>query len=306
MINTVFSDSAPKRLDVFVSEQADVTRSRAAALIAEGCVLVGGGKKAKNYLLKSGDSVEIILPEPVSSEAEPENIPLDILFEDSDMLVVYKPKGMVVHPAAGNSSGTLVNALLYHCEGSLSGIGGVTRPGILHRIDKDTSGLLMVAKNDTAHNYLAAQIKDHSFYREYEAVVHGEIKSDRGRIEAPIGRHPVKRKQMAVTEKNSKDAITEYEVIKRYPGFTHVRLRLHTGRTHQIRVHMAYMGHPVAGDEVYGPKKAAGKGILSGQCLHARRLGFNHPKNGEYMEFSSELPQYFTDFLKQLEEKLNA
>jgi len=306
MINTVFSDSAPKRLDVFVSEQADVTRSRAAALIAEGCVLVGGGKKAKNYLLKSGDSVEIILPEPVSSEAEPENIPLDILFEDSDMLVVYKPKGMVVHPAAGNSSGTLVNALLYHCEGSLSGIGGVTRPGILHRIDKDTSGLLMVAKNDTAHNYLAAQIKDHSFYREYEAVVHGEIKSDRGRIEAPIGRHPVKRKQMAVTEKNSKDAITEYEVIKRYSGFTHVRLRLHTGRTHQIRVHMAYIGHPVAGDEVYGPKKAAGKGVLSGQCLHARRLGFNHPKNGEYMEFSSELPQYFTDFLKQLEEKANA
>jgi len=306
MINTVFSDSAPKRLDVFVSEQADVTRSRAAALIAEGCVLVGGGKKAKNYLLKSGDSVEIILPEPVSSEAEPENIPLHILFEDSDMLVVYKPKGMVVHPAAGNSSGTLVNALLYHCEGSLSGIGGVTRPGILHRIDKDTSGLLMVAKNDTAHNYLAAQIKDHSFYREYEAVVHGEIKSDRGRIEAPIGRHPVKRKQMAVTEKNSKDAITEYEVIKRYSGFTHVRLRLHTGRTHQIRVHMAYIGHPVAGDEVYGPKKAAGKGVLSGQCLHARRLGFNHPKNGEYMEFSSELPQYFTDFLKQLEEKLNA
>jgi len=306
MINTIFSDSAPKRLDVFVSEQADVTRSRAAALIAEGCVLVGGGKKAKNYLLKSGDSVEIILPEPVSSEAEPENIPLHILFEDSDMLVVYKPKGMVVHPAAGNSSGTLVNALLYHCEGSLSGIGGVTRPGILHRIDKDTSGLLMVAKNDTAHNYLAAQIKDHSFYREYEAVVHGEIKSDRGRIEAPIGRHPVKRKQMAVTEKNSKDAITEYEVIKRYSGFTHVRLRLHTGRTHQIRVHMAYIGHPVAGDEVYGPKKAAGKGVLSGQCLHARRLGFNHPKNGEYMEFSSELPQYFTDFLKQLEEKLNA
>ncbi|MBR6694575.1 MAG: RluA family pseudouridine synthase [Clostridia bacterium] len=306
MINSIFSDSAPKRLDVFVSEQADVTRSRAAALIAEGCVLVGGGKRAKNYLLKSGDSVEIILPEPVSSEAEPENIPLHILFEDSDMLVVYKPKGMVVHPAAGNSSGTLVNALLYHCEGSLSGIGGVTRPGILHRIDKDTSGLLMVAKNDTAHNYLAAQIKDHSFYREYEAVVHGEIKCDRGRIEAPIGRHPVKRKQMAVTEKNSKDAITEYEVIKRYSGFTHVRLRLHTGRTHQIRVHMAYIGHPVAGDEVYGPKKAAGKGILSGQCLHARRLGFNHPKNGEYMEFSSELPQYFTDFLKQLEEKANA
>ena len=305
MIEKVFSESTQKRLDVFVAELAEVTRSRAEKLIADGCVLVDGAEKTKKYLLKNGDTVSVSMPEPVSSDAKPEDIPLDIIYEDSDMLVVYKPKGMVVHPAAGNYEGTLVNALLYHCGDSLSGIGGVTRPGILHRIDKDTSGLLMVAKNDAAHNFLAAQIKEHSFYREYEAVVHGNIKFDRGRIEAPIGRHPVKRKQMAVTEKNSKEAITEYEVIKRYGEFTHVRLRLHTGRTHQIRVHMAYMGHPVAGDTVYGPKKVAGKGILVGQCLHARKLGFIHP-NGEPMEFSSNLPQYFPDFLKQLEEKVNA
>ena len=299
MIEKVFSESTQKRLDVFVAELAEVTRSRAEKLIADGCVLVDGAEKTKKYLLKSGDTVSVSMPEPVSSDAKPEDIPLDIIYEDSDMLVVYKPKGMVVHPAAGNYEGTLVNALLYHCGDSLSGIGGVTRPGILHRIDKDTSGLLMVAKNDAAHNFLAAQIKEHSFYREYEAVVHGNIKFDRGRIEAPIGRHPVKRKQMAVTEKNSKEAITEYEVIKRYGEFTHVRLRLHTGRTHQIRVHMAYMGHPVAGDAVYGPKQVAGKGILVGQCLHARKLGFIHP-NGEPMEFSSNLSQYFTDFLRRI------
>ncbi len=305
MINGTFSLSTPCRLDVYVSELAEVTRSRAAMLVAEDCVLVNGAKKPKNYMLKTGDRVEITLPEPVSAEASPEDIPLDIVFEDSDMLVVNKPKGMVVHPAAGNQSGTLVNALLYHCGESLSGINGVTRPGILHRIDKDTSGLLMVAKHDTAHNFLAEQIKDHSFFREYEAVVHGTVKADRGRIEAPIGRHPVRRKEMAVTDKNSKEAITEYEVIKRYGDFTHIRLRLHTGRTHQIRVHMAFMGHPVAGDPVYGPKKAAGKGVLEGQCLHAKRLGFTHPSSGEYMEFDSALPQYFKTFLAKLEEIFN-
>lgn len=304
MIEGIFEGS-PVRLDVYVCALAEVTRSRAEKLILEKCVLVGGEQKPKNYILKAGDRVEVNLPEPVSAEAKPENIPLNIVFEDNEMLVVNKNKGMVVHPAAGNLEGTLVNALLYHCGDSLSGINGVTRPGILHRIDKDTSGLLMVAKNDTAHNFLAEQIKDHSFFREYEAVVHGVIKTERGRIEAPIGRHPTHRKEMAVTDKNSKDAITEYEVIKRYPEFTHVKLRLHTGRTHQIRVHMAFMGHPVAGDAVYGPKKVAGKGILEGQCLHAKKLGFTHPKSGEYMEFDSSLPEYFTKFLSLLEENLN-
>ncbi len=302
MISGIFNDSAAKRLDIFVGELSAQTRSRAAALIAEQNVTVNGEQKPKNYLLKAGDCVEITLPEPRDCEAKPENIPLDIVYEDEDMLVVYKPKGMVVHPAVGNYGGTLVNALLYHCGDSLSGINGVSRPGILHRIDKDTSGLLMVAKNDAAHNFLAQQIKTHSFFREYEAVVHGVVGADRGRIDAPIGRHPVKRKQMAVTEKNSKEAVTEYEVIRRYRGFTHLRLKLHTGRTHQIRVHTAFMGNPVAGDTVYGPKKSAGEGILVGQCLHARRLGFIHPKSGEYMEFSSPLPQYFTAFLESLED----
>ena len=301
--NYTFAEEAQKRLDVFVSECSSLTRSRVAGLIKDGCVTVNGDVKTKNYMLKNGDRLELSLPEPVSPEALPEDIPLDVLYEDSEMLVVNKPKGMVVHPAAGNPSGTLVNALLHHCGNSLSGINGVTRPGILHRIDKDTSGLLMVAKNDTAHNILAEQIKDHSFYREYEAVVHGVILEDSGKISAPIGRHPVKRKQMAVTDKNSKEAITEFEVISRFSGFTHVRLRLFTGRTHQIRVHMSYIGHPVAGDEVYGPKKTAGKGILCGQCLHAKTLGFVHPKSGEYMEFTSLLPQYFEKFLKEVENK---
>ena len=296
----VYSGEEPKRLDVFISEAAELTRSRAASLIAEQNALVNSSVKPKNYILKNGDEVALCLPDPVSCKAEAEEIPLNIVYEDADMLVVNKPKGMVVHPAAGNQNGTLVNALLFHCGDSLSGINGVTRPGILHRIDKDTSGLLMVAKNDTAHNILAEQIKEHSFYREYEAVVHGNLKNDSGKISAPIGRHPIKRKQMAVTYKNSKEAVTEYEVIERFGAFTHVRLRLHTGRTHQIRVHMAHLGHPVAGDEVYGPKKAAGKGILSGQCLHAKKLGFVHPTTNEYMEFDSFLPDYFTAFLSEV------
>ncbi len=295
-----FSGEEQKRLDVFISEVAQLTRSRAAALINEQNVSVNDSIKPKNYVLKKGDSVKLCLPDPVSCKAEAEEIPLNIVYEDADMLVVNKPKGMVVHPAAGNQSGTLVNALLFHCGDSLSGINGVTRPGILHRIDKDTSGLLMVAKNDTAHNILAEQIKEHSFYREYEAVVHGNLKNDSGKISAPIGRHPVKRKQMAVTYKNSKEAVTEYEVIERFGNFTHVRLRLHTGRTHQIRVHMSHLGHAVAGDEVYGPKKAAGKGILVGQCLHAKKLGFVHPTTKEYMEFDSALPEYFTAFLSEV------
>ena len=213
-------------------------------------------------------------------------------------MVVNKPKGMVVHPAAGNYDGTLVNALMHHCGDSLSGINGVMRPGIVHRIDKNTSGLLMVAKNDAAHNGLAAQIKEHSFTREYEAVVYGNIKNDSGTIDAPIGRHPVKRKQMAVTDKGSKHAVTHFTVLQRYGSFTHVRLRLETGRTHQIRVHMAYIGHPVAGDDVYGPKKVITS--LSGQCLHAKKVGFVHPITNKYLEFESELPEYFVKFLKGL------
>ena len=287
-----------KRLDAYLSEQLQITRSHAEKLISDGFVTVNGREVAKSLKLKKGDKVCATVPEPEPLDVAAENIPLEVVYEDEHLLVVNKPKGMVVHPAAGNYSGTLVNALLYHCGDSLSGINGVMRPGIVHRIDKDTSGLLMVAKNDKAHNFLAEQIKEHSFYREYEAVAHGVIKNDSGTINAPIGRHPVKRKQMAVTAENSKEAVTHYEVLLRGNGFTHIKCRLETGRTHQIRVHMAYLGHPVAGDEVYGPKKVIKE--LGGQCLHARRLGFVHPETREYMEFSSELPEYFTTFLDKI------
>ena len=286
------------RIDVFTAKTAEITRSRAAGLIADGNVLINGKAAAKNAKVKDGDSVTITLPDPETYDITPEDIPLDIVYEDGDLLVLNKPKGMVVHTAAGNYSGTLVNALMYHCGDSLSGINGVMRPGIVHRIDKNTSGLLMVAKNDFAHNKLAEQIKEHSFTREYEAVVYGGLKADSGVIDAPIGRHPIKRKQMAVISENSKNAVTHYEVIKRFEGFTHVKLRLETGRTHQIRVHMAYIGHPVAGDEVYGPKKVIKE--LGGQCLHAKKIGFIHPRTGEYMEFSSRLPDYFLNFLQRL------
>lgn len=293
----VYSGGENIRLDVFVAKCAGVTRSRAAQLISQGSVSVGGAGAAKNTKLKSGDKVTIRVDEPLPYKAEPENIPLDIVYEDACLLVVNKPKGMVVHPAAGNYSGTLVNALMFHCKDSLSGINGVMRPGIVHRIDKNTSGLLIVAKNDSAHNCLAEQIKAHSFTREYEAVVYGNLKNDSGTVAAPIGRHPTKRKQMAVTERNSKNAVTHYGVIERLDDFTHIALRLETGRTHQIRVHMAYIGHPVAGDEVYGPKKVITS--LSGQCLHAKKIGFIHPVSGEYMEFDSPLPEYFIGFLKE-------
>ena len=284
------------RLDVFVAEIGEITRSRAAKLLEDGAVLVNGKIAPKNLKLSFGDEVILNLPDPVSYDITAEDIALDIVYEDNDLLVVNKPKGMVVHPAAGNFDGTLVNALMHHCGDSLSGINGVMRPGIVHRIDKNTSGLLMVAKNDIAHNGLAEQIKDHSFTREYEAVVYGNLKNDKGTIDAPIGRHPVKRKQMAVTDKGSKHAITHYTVIERFGDFTHVRLRLETGRTHQIRVHMAYIGHPVAGDDVYGPKKVITS--LSGQCLHAKKVGFIHPITNKYLEFESDLPDYFTKFLK--------
>ncbi len=285
------------RLDVFTAKNSEVSRSRAAALIESGNVLVNGKAATKNQKLKSGDIVRIEIPEVKDCEIEPEDIPLDIVYEDNDLLVVNKPKGMVVHPAAGNYSKTLVNAILFHCKGSLSGINGVLRPGIVHRIDKNTSGLLIVAKNDYAHNKLALQIKEHSFTREYEAVVYGNIKEDSLTVNAPIGRHPVKRKQMAVTLKNSKNAVTHCTVLERFKNFTHIRLKLETGRTHQIRVHMAYIGHPVAGDDVYGPKKVIKS--LGGQCLHAKKIGFIHPVTGEYLEFESELPDYFKNFLEE-------
>lgn len=288
------------RIDTFIAENTDISRSRAVKLIESGDITLNGNIVNKKASVKIGDKVEVTLPDAVPLEAKAEEIPLDILYEDNDLLVVNKSKGMVVHPAAGNYEGTLVNALLSHCGDSLSGIGGVMRPGILHRIDKNTSGLLMVAKNDNSHQHLAAQIKEHSFIREYEAVVYGNLKNDEGTINAPIGRHPVHRKKMAVTDKNSKEAVTHYKVIKRYNGFTHIRCILETGRTHQIRVHMSYIGHAIAGDDVYGPKKVIKE--LSGQCLHAKKLGFIHP-DGRYLEFESDLPDYFENFLSKLESK---
>lgn len=296
---TVDGENADLRLDKYlVSQLEDFTRSAVSKLIEGGQVKVNEKTASKNYKCKANDIVSVEIPDPVELDVTAENIPLDIVYEDSDLLVVNKPKGMVVHPAAGNYNGTLVNALLYHCKDSLSGINGVIRPGIVHRIDKDTSGLLIVAKNDTAHLDLAQQIKEHSFHRAYQAVAYGNFKEDKGTVNQPIGRHPKDRKKMAVTLKNSKNAVTHYEVIKRYEKFTHLRCVLETGRTHQIRVHMAYIGHPLAGDQVYGPKKVITQ--LNGQCLHAGELGFVHPRTKEYMEFNAPLPEYFTNFLKKL------
>lgn len=289
-----------ERLDKFIVQNIDaITRSYAVKLIESGNVRVNGRVQGKNYKLKESDEVSVEIPEAVELDVKAENIPLDIVYEDGDLLVVNKPKGMVVHPAAGNYNATLVNALLYHCKGGLSGINGVIRPGIVHRIDKDTSGLLIVAKTDTAHLDLAEQIKEHTFKRAYQAVVYGNIKEDSGVISQPIGRSPKDRKKMAVTFKNSKNAVTHYEVVKRYGSFTHIRCRLETGRTHQIRVHMSYIGHPLAGDAVYGPSKVITS--LNGQCLHAGEIGFVHPKTKEYMSFKSELPDWFKLFLKKLE-----
>jgi len=287
-----------KRLDVFLAERGELTRSASQKLIKDSLVAVNGVVAGKNYKIKFGDVISFDIPEAVSCDTVPQDIPLEIVYEDSDLMVVNKPKGMVVHPAAGNYNGTLVNALLYHCGSSLSGINGVIRPGIVHRIDKDTSGLLIVAKNDTAHKGLAEQIKDHSFTREYKTVVVGNVKDNEGTIDAPIGRHPKDRKKQAVTDKNSRNAVSHFEVIERYNGFTFLKVRLETGRTHQIRVHMAYRGTPVAGDVVYGnPKKTYG---LQGQCLHAATIGFIHPVTKEYLEFTSDLPDYFTDFIRRI------
>lgn len=291
------------RLDKWLAQKLpDMTRSGVQNLIEKGLAFSGKKVLTKNARLSPGDVVTITVPEPSSLNAEPEPIPLDIVYEDGDLLVVNKPKGMVVHPAPGNPNGTLVNALLYHCGDSLSGINGVARPGIVHRIDKDTSGLLIVAKNDFSHVRLAEQIKAHSFTREYSAVVYGRVKEDEGTVDQPIGRHPVERKKMAVLRDSAsaRNAVTHYRVIKRFQDFTQLCLRLETGRTHQIRVHMAFLGHPVAGDPVYGPKKVITS--LKGQCLHAGLIGFVHPRTGEYLEFNSPLPSYFTDFLGKLRE----
>ena len=255
----------------------------------------------KKDLLILGEQILVEIPDPVPTAAQPEEILLDILFEDEDLLIVNKPKGMVVHPAAGNYSGTLVNALLAHCKGSLSGINGEIRPGIVHRIDKDTSGLLIVAKNDFAHRHLAKQIKEHSFTREYETIICGHLKAQEITIDAPIGRHKTDRKKMCVTEQNSRSAVTHVTVLAEYPGFSYIRCRLETGRTHQIRVHLSYIGHPIVGDKVYGSdKKDYG---TEGQCLHARKIGFIHPRTGEYLEFCSPLPDYFTALLQKLTPK---
>lgn len=276
----------------------DLSRNAVQQLIDDENVFVNGKPESKKYSVKENDLITVDFPELKALSVEAENIPLDIVFEDEYLLVVNKPKGMVVHPAAGNFSGTLVNALLYHCGDSLSGINGVIRPGIVHRIDKDTSGLLVVAKTDIAHRGLAEQIKEHSFTREYKTVVVGNIKADLGTIDAPIGRHPKDRKKQAVTDKNSKNAITHFEVLERLNGFTYLKVRLETGRTHQIRVHMAHRGTPVAGDVVYGnPKKTYG---LDGQCLHAATIGFIHPITNEYLEFTADLPDYFKDFLRRI------
>lgn len=292
------AENPGERIDKLVSANIEnLSRSSAAALIDSGDVTVNGKTVAKNYKTRIGDEITVNVPEPKELETEPENIPLDIVYEDSDLLVVNKPKGMVVHPAPGNYSGTLVNALLYHCKDSLSGINGVLRPGIVHRIDKDTSGLLIVAKSDKAHIGLAEQIKEHSFTREYEAVVYGKLKEPVGTVDAPIGRHKTDRKKMCVTPNNSKNAVTHYRVIDYNNGFSHVALKLETGRTHQIRVHMAYIGHPVAGDAVYGSSKAITS--LNGQCLHAKKIGFVHPITGEELFFDSQLPEYFEKFLKK-------
>lgn len=292
------ADAAGQRIDKYISENiAELTRSAVQGLLADGHISVNGKSVSKSCKIKDGDVIAVDIPEPQPLETVAENIPLDIVYEDDDLLVVNKPKGMVVHQAHGNYSGTLVNALLYHCGDSLSGINGVIRPGIVHRIDKNTSGLLIVAKNDRSHLKLAEQIKEHSFTREYEAVASGYFKDISGTVDAPIGRDKRDRKKMCVTTENSRNAVTHYEVLRQYGGYAHIRLRLETGRTHQIRVHMAYIGHAILGDDVYG---RAYKG-LEGQCLHARKIGFVHPTTGEYMEFTSELPDYFRAVLNRLE-----
>ena len=311
MIGTVDAAHAGLRADVFAAQIGGISRSAAARLMEDGCILLNGRSVSKNVKLAEGDVMTIDLPEPEPCEALPENIPLDIVYEDDDIIVINKPVGMVVHPAAGNPNGTLVNALLYHCGDQLSGIGGVIRPGIVHRIDKDTSGLLVVAKNDAAHVSLSEQLKTHTVSRVYHAIVLGNLKTDKGTIDAPIGRHPTDRKKMAVVRGEgltAREAITHYTVMERFGHMTHVRCELETGRTHQIRVHMASVGHPLLGDTVYGGGgtrfEADHRALITGQCLHAGQLRLIHPKTNEPKQFEAPMPQEMQKLLEILRKQV--
>ena len=296
----LYADSPGERLDAFLARSVpDLTRSAAQKLLEEGCVLLRGKPGKKNDKLGTGDEIFLTIPEPKEVDILPREMPLDIVYEDSDVVVLNKPKGLVVHPAAGHQEDTLVNGLLYAMGDELSGINGELRPGIVHRIDKDTSGLLAVAKNDFSHRMLASQLKDHTMARTYDAIVCGSFREDSGTVDAPIGRHPVDRKKMAVTPRNSKEAVTHWEVVARYRGYTHIRCRLETGRTHQIRVHMAHIGHPILGDTVYGHKKP--ELGLDSQCLHASALCFRHPRDLRPVMVFAPLPEYFTQVIEKLE-----
>ena len=306
---TVEAQDAGKRLDAFLAENTDLSRSAAAKLIESGAVTVNGKKTEKKYLIKEGDEAEVILPEVEEYEAVPENIPLNVIFEDSDIIVINKPSGMVVHPAPGNYTGTLVNALLHHCKDSLSGIGGVMRPGIVHRIDKDTSGLLVVAKNDASHRALSEELGYHGIEREYHALVRGGFKEESGTVDLPIGRHPVDRKKMAVIKsgEGAREAVTHYEVLRSYGQISYLKLKLETGRTHQIRVHMSYLGHALLGDEVYSstkiPFEKQHAPLFDGQILHAKRLSLTHPRTKERMTFECELPDNFKKLIEILDKQ---
>ena len=307
MTYTVKSDDKGKRLDAYVAEVAELSRSAAAKLIESGDVTVNGKKSEKKYPVKENDEIAVVIPEAEEYEAQPENIPLDVVYEDSDIIVINKPSGMVVHPAPGNYTGTLVNALLYHCKDSLSGIGGVMRPGIVHRIDKDTSGLLVVAKNDQAHRALSEELGYHGIEREYHALVRGGFRESSGTVDLPIGRHPIDRKKMAVIKsgENAREAVTHYEVIRAYGQITYLKLKLETGRTHQIRVHMSYLGHALLGDEVYASTKTLFEKqhapLFDGQILHAKKLSITHPRTNERMTFECELPDNFKKLIEILE-----
>jgi 23S rRNA pseudouridine1911/1915/1917 synthase len=295
----VAPEDAGVRIDRYLSDQCqDISRSYLQKLLKEQSVLVEEKPVKSNYKVNTGDRISLTLPEIREPEIVPEDIPLDIIYEDKDIILINKPKGMVVHPAAGHYSGTLVNGLMSHCRSELSGINGVMRPGIVHRIDMDTTGVLIVCKNDMAHNSISQQLKDHSITRRYAAIVHGVLKDDEGTINAPIGRHPIDRKKMSINEKNGRDAITHYRVLERFRQYTYIECQLETGRTHQIRVHMASTGHPLLGDSVYGPAKCPFR--LNGQTLHAGVLGIIHPRTGEYMEFTAPLPDYFEELLRKL------
>ncbi len=295
----VAPEEAGVRIDRYLSDQCqDISRSYLQKLLKEQSVLVEEKPVKSNYKVNAGDRISLTLPEIREPEIMPEEIPLDIVYEDKDIILINKPKGMVVHPAAGHYSGTLVNGLMSHCRSELSGINGVMRPGIVHRIDMDTTGVLIVCKNDMAHNSISEQLKEHSITRRYAAIVHGVIKDDEGTINAPIGRHPIDRKKMSINEKNGREAVTHYRVLERFRQFTYIECQLETGRTHQIRVHMASIGHPLLGDSVYGPAKCPFR--LTGQTLHAGVLGIIHPRTGEYMEFTAPLPDYFEELLRKL------